>query len=226
MTRKSGRTHSCLTPVRENTTHTHNLIAVSTVVEILDMSWNLKINCNKRSEYWQTELEPEEGKQLRIVVLFPGNNLTVAITFRVYRFFKTFLAFPLRRSVPEQRGYRLGHPVAQLPAVRRRGEGVPGRSFGQDGDLPLPVLDPAALRALHPARRLAAQSGGEVRRGPPACQVQGARHAQTRLGQTQVPGLLTSPLVLVFVFVSTKRYRSADTRPASCFCFALSLRNI
>lgn len=91
------------------------------------------------------------------------------------------------RSVLKQRRHRSDHPIAELPAVRCRAQGVSGRGLGQDGALPLPVLDPTALHPLCPTRPLSAQSGGQVWCGPPASQVQGACYAQTRLGEKQVP---------------------------------------
>lgn len=112
-------------------------------------------------------------------------------------FYFVIPTFLLCRSVLEQWRHRSYHPFIQLPAIWYGGQGVFGRGISQDGALPLPVLDPTALHPLCPTRPPSAQSGGQVWCGPPASQVQGEHHAQTRLGEKQVPGMLKSSL---FVF--------------------------
>lgn len=101
----------------------------------------------------------------------------------------------LCRSVFEQWRHRTDHPIIQLLAFWCWGQGVSGWGLGQDGALPSPVLDPPVLHTLCPNRGLTAQSGGQVWCGPPASQVQGERHAQTRLGE-EVPGIVRSAMLV------------------------------
>lgn len=100
------------------------------------------------------------------------------------------ITLSLCRPVPEQRRHSSDHAVVQLPAVRRRDQGVSGRGLGQDGALPLPVLDPAAFHPLCTAGPLSAHPGGHIWCGAPAGRLQGVRYAQTGMGE-EVPGVLS-----------------------------------
>ena len=75
-----------------------------------------------------------------------------------------------------------GAPVTQLSAVRCGRAGVSRGEPGQDGALPLPVLDTAALYFLCAGGPAPAQPGGEVWGGSAARQVRSQRHAATGVG--------------------------------------------
>ena len=65
-----------------------------------------------------------------------------------------------------------------------------GWGLGQDGTLPLLVLDPTAIHPLCPTKPFSSQSGGQIWCGPSASQIHGESHPQARLGQAEEPGIL------------------------------------
>ena len=89
---------------------------------------------------------------------------------------------PSSRSLPGRGGLGPGAPVSQLPAVRRGRAGVSRGEPGQDGALPLPVLDAAAFYLHGAGGPPPAQPGGEVWGGPAARQVRSQRHTAAGMG--------------------------------------------
>ena len=88
----------------------------------------------------------------------------------------------ISRSFPGRRGLGCGAPFSQLPAVRCGRAGVSRGEPGQDGALPLPVVDAAAFYLLRAGGPAAAKPGGEVWGSSAARQVRSPRHTTSGMG--------------------------------------------